>query len=77
MGNFRIQLLPANNTWRTGFNVPKIDRYGNYPTQWSLISLKCTVEMYSIKIFFDQIDTPHADMCFSNVIIILISMDYV
>ena len=69
MGRFRIQLLLEDNTWSTRYNIPKNDRYSNSSTQWTLVNLNFTVENYGIKLIFDQIDTPHADMCFSNIII--------
>ena len=69
MGRFRNQLLPADNTWSTRYNVPKNDRYNNSSTQWIKLSIKFTVGSYGINIIYDQIDTPHADMCFSNIII--------
>ena len=67
MGRFRIQLLLEDNTWSTRYNIPKNDRYSNSSTQWKLVNLNFTVENYGIKLIYDQIDTPHADMCFSNI----------
>ena len=69
MGRFRIQLVLEDNTWSTRYNIPKNDRYGVSSTQWTLVILNFTVENYGIKINFDEIDTPHADMCFSNITI--------
>ena len=69
MGRFRIQLLLENNTWSTRYNIPKNDRYSDSSTQWTLINLNFTTENYGIKLIYDQIDTPHADMCFSNITI--------
>ena len=66
MGRFRIQLLSEDNTWSTRYNIPKNDRHSNNSTDWTLVSLIFTKENYGIKIFKDQIDTPHVDMCFSN-----------
>ena len=67
MGRFRIQLSLEDNTWSTQYNVPKNDRYSDSSTQWTLVNLNFTVENYGIKLINDQIDTPHADMCFSNI----------
>ena len=50
MGRFRIQLLLNDNTWSTGYNIPKNDRYSNSSTDWTLVSLIFTVENYGIKI---------------------------
>ena len=69
MGRFRIQLLLADNTWSTRYNIPKNDRYSDSSTDWTLVSLNFTVENYGIKSIYDQIDTAHADMCFSNITI--------
>ena len=69
MGRFRIQLLLEDNTWSTRYNIPKNDRYSNSSTQWTLVNLNFTVENYGIKLIYDQIDTAHADMCFSNLTI--------
>ena len=69
MGRFRIQLLLEDNTWSTRYNIPKNDRYSDTSTDWTLVSLNFTVENYGIKLIYDQIDTPHADMCFSNITI--------
>ena len=65
-GRFRIQLLLEDNTWSTRYNIAKIDRYSDTSTDWTLVNLNFTVESYGIRLIYDQIDTPHADMCFSN-----------
>ena len=69
MGRFRIQLLLEDNTWSTRYNIPENDRYSDTSTEWTLVSLNFTVENYGIKLIYDQIDTAHADMCFSNITI--------
>ena len=69
MGRFRIELLLEDNTWSTRYNIPKNDRYSSSSTQWTLVNLNFTVENYSIRLVYDQIGTPHADMCFSNITI--------
>ena len=69
MGRLRIQLLLEDNTWSTRHNIPKNDRYSNSSSQWTLVNLNFTVENYRIRLIYDQIDTPHADICFSNIII--------
>ena len=67
MGRFRIQLLLEDNTWSTRYNIPKKDRYSDSSTDWSLVNLNFTEKNYGIKLIFDEIDTAHADMCFSNI----------
>ena len=69
IGHFRIQLLPEDNTWSTRYNIPKNDRFSCSSTQWTKLNLNFTVENYVIKLISDQIDTPHGDMCFSNITI--------
>ena len=68
MGRFRIQLL-LDNSWSTRYNIAKNDRYSDSSTDWTLVSLNFTVQNYGIRLVYDQIDTPHADMCLSNITI--------
>ena len=69
MGRFRIQLLLEDNTWSTQNILPKNDRNSDSSTDWTKLSLYFTVKNYGIDLLYNQIDTPHADMCFSNFII--------
>ena len=69
MGRFRIEFLLEDNTWSTRYNIPKNDRYSNNSTDWSLLNLDFTVDNYGIRLVYDQIDTTHANMCFSNITI--------
>ena len=69
MGRFRVQLLLEDNTWSTRYNILKNHRFSDSSTQWTKLSLNFTEENYGIQLIYDQIDTAHADMCFSNIII--------
>ena len=69
MGRFRIQLLLEDNTWSTRYNIAKNDRYSDSSTDWTLFSLNFSEEKYGIKLIYDQIDTPHAALCFSIITI--------
>ena len=69
MGRFRTDLLLEDNTWSTRYNIPKKDRYSNSSTQWRFVNLNFTEQNYGIRSVYDQIDTTHADMCFSNITI--------
>ena len=69
MDRFRIQLLLEDNTWSTQYTIEKNTLYSNSSTEWTLLNLDFTVENYGIRLHYDQIDTAHADMCFSNIII--------
>ena len=69
MGRFRIQLLLKDNTWNTQYTIAKNTQYSNSSTERSLLNLDFTEENYGIKLIYDQIDTAHADMCFSNITI--------
>ena len=68
MGRFRIQLLLENNIWETQYTIDKNTNYTS-ETEWKLLNLDFTVENYGFKLIYDQIDTAHADMCFSNIMI--------
>ena len=69
MGRFRIQLLLENNIWTTQYTINRNDRNSNNSTDWTLLNLNFTIENYGVKLIYDQIDTAHADMCFSIIII--------
>ena len=69
MGRFRIQLLLEDDTWSTQYTIDKNTQYSDSESEGKLLNLDFTVENYGIKLTLDQIDTPHADMCFSNITI--------
>ena len=69
MGRFRIQLLLADNTWSTQYTIAKNTQYSDNSIDWTLLNLDFTVQNYGINLIYDQIDKPHADMCFSNITI--------
>ena len=69
MGCFRIQLLLEDNIWSTQYTIAKNTQYSDNPTNWTLLNLEFTVEIYGNKVILDQIDTAHSDMCFSNITI--------
>ena len=69
MGRFGIQLLLEDNTWSTRYNIPKNDRFSDSSTDWTIVNLIFTQENYGNRLIYDQIDTPHADMCFSGITI--------
>ena len=69
MGRFRIQMLLEDSTWSTRCNIPKNDRYSDSSTEWTKLSLNFTEKNYGIKLIYDEIDTAHADMCFSYITI--------
>ena len=69
MGRFKIELLLEDNTWSTQYTIDKNTQCSNSSIEWTIINLDFTVENYCIKFIYDQIDTAHADMCFSNITI--------
>ena len=69
MGRFRVQLFLEDNTWSTRYTIAKNTQYSNTSTEWTLLNLDFTLENYGIKLIHDQIESPHADMCFSNIMI--------
>ena len=68
-GRFGAQLLLANDSWSPRYVIPKNDQYSQSPTDWKIFSSIVTVEIYRIKVICDPIDTPHSDMCLSNITI--------
>ena len=69
MGRFRIQLLLGDNTWSTQYTIGKNTQYSDTSSDWTLLILDFIVGNYGFKLIYDQIDTAHADMCFSNITI--------
>ena len=69
MGRFRIQILLEGNTSSTQNTIAKNTQYTDSPTEWRLLNLDFTIENYGNKLYYDKIDTAHADMCFSNITI--------
>ena len=69
MGRFRIQLLLEDNTWSSQYTIAKNSHYSDNSIDRTLLNSDFTQEKYSIKLIYDQIDTPHADMCFSDITI--------
>ena len=49
----------------TRYKTAKNDRYSDSSTDWTLVSLNFTVENYGFKLRYDEIDPPHAGICFS------------
>ena len=66
MGRFRDQLLLEDNTWNTKYHISKNSNYSSSSTEWSLLNLDFTEPKYCITLYYDKIDIPLADMCFSN-----------
>ena len=65
MGRFRIQLFLEDNTWSTQYTIAKHTQFSDNSTDWTLLNLDFTQQNCGIKLIYDQIDTTHADMCFS------------
>ena len=64
---FRMHILLEDNTWSARYNIARNDRYSDTSTDWTLGSLNFTEENYGIRIYYDQLDSAHADMCLSNI----------
>ena len=47
----------------------KIQNFTELSTDWTIIKFDITDDNYGIKLFYDQIESAHADMCFSNIMI--------
>ena len=67
MGRFRIQMLTKDNVWLTKFIIAKNDQFSDASTDWIILNLNINDENYGVKFIYDQIDSAHADMCFSNI----------
>ena len=67
MDRFRIRLPLEDNTWSTQYTIDNIIQYSDNPTDWTLLITDFTVENSGIKLILDHLDTPHSDMCFSNI----------
>ena len=67
MGRFRIQLLLEDDTWNTQYIIAKNYQYSDTSTDWTLLNLDFTIANYGIKLIYNEIDTAHAYMCFSNI----------
>ena len=65
MGRFRFQLLLSDNTSSSRYSMPKNDQYSDLATQWTLVSVNLNIKKCGSQLIYDQIDTHHADMCFS------------
>ena len=68
MGRFRIQIL-KNNSWETIYTIEKNTELSELSTDWILLNFDITDDNYGIKLIYDEIESAHADMCFSNIMI--------
>ena len=66
LGRLRVQLILEDNTWSTVYTIEKNTQYISTSTEWTLLNLDFTVENLGFKLIYDQIETAHADMGFSN-----------
>ena len=66
MGRLRIQLLLSDNTWSSVYTIEKNTQFTDNSTDWSLLNLDFTQKNYGIKLIYDQIESAHGDMGFSN-----------
>ena len=54
------------------FTIEQNTEYSTNSTDWTLLNLDFAgldLKNYGIKLIYDQMDTAHADMCFSNIMI--------
>ena len=68
MGRFRIQIL-KNGAWEKIYTIEKNTDFTTLSTDYILLNLDITQDNYGIKLFYDQKESAHADMCFSNIMI--------
>ena len=69
MGRFTIQILTKYNVWLTKFIIAKNDQFSDASTDWIMLNLNINDENFGVKFIYDQIDSAHGDMCFSNITI--------
>ena len=69
MGRYRIQMLLEGSTGSTRYNIAKIYRYSDSSTRWTKLNLNFPGENCGIKLIYDETDTAHSDICFSNITI--------
>ena len=69
MGRFRIQFLLEDNTTSTQYTIPKNSLDSNSSTDWTMLNLDFTLEIYGVRLLYVEIDSAHAGMCFSNITI--------
>ena len=67
MGRFQIQVLSKDNDWLIKFNIAKNEQFSNSATDWTKLNLNIIEENFGVKLIYDQTDSAHADMCFSNI----------
>ena len=67
MGKLEIQLL-RNGVWQTEFTIEKDTNISTLSTDWTLLNLNAFSQPnYGIKLLYSEINTAHADMCFSDI----------
>ena len=67
MNRVGAQLFLEDNTWSTRYKIPKNDRYSDSSIDRTLVGLNFTVENYGINSKYDEVDSAHGDICFSNI----------
>ena len=69
IGRFRIRILLGDNTWSSQYTIAKNTQYSDTSKDWTLLNLDFTVENFGNKLIYGDIESAHADMCFSNITI--------
>ena len=69
MGHFQIQIITKDNVWLTKFIIAKNTQLSDASTDWIILNLNTNDENYGVKFIYDQTDSAHADMSFSNITI--------
>ena len=69
MGKLEIHLL-RNGVWETEYTTNKDTNFGTLSTDWTFFNMNILSQPnFGIKLVYSGINTPHADMCFSDIII--------
>ena len=67
MGKLEIQLL-RNGVWETEYTMNKDTKFSTLSTDWTLFNMNIISQPnYGIKLVYSGINSPHSDMCFSDI----------
>ena len=67
MGKLEIQLL-QNGVWETEYTMDKNTNFSALSTDWTILNMNIISQPnYGIKLVYSGINSPHADMCFSDI----------
>ena len=67
MSKFEVQLL-RNSVWETEYTIDKNTNFSTLSTNWTLLNMNTISQPnYGVKLVYSDINSPHADKCFSDI----------